>query len=202
MVARKHLEPGQQVVAEGHRLGRLQVGEAGHHRVRLGVRQAQQALLQAGDFGQDQVDFVPQPEADVGGYLVVARTAGMQLLAGDADAVGQACLDVHVHVFQVDAPVELASLDFGLDLRQTLDDAVALGLGEYADLGQHARVGLGAHDVVAIEALVEFDGGGKTGDEGVDGLAEAAAPGLVGFFAHGGLGSGAVTAGRRGDLRG
>src|SRR5690606_4473542 len=48
------------------------------------------------------------------------------------------------------------------------------------------RVGDGAHDVVAIQALVEVDGGGEAGDEGVDGLAEAAAPGLVGLLkAHG-----------------
>src|SRR5690606_2319949 len=38
----------------------------------------------------------------------------------------------------------------------------------------------------AVEALVEVDGGGEAGDEGVDGLAEAAAPGLVGLLkAHG-----------------
>src|SRR5690606_32745783 len=38
------------------------------------------------------------------------------------------------------------------------------------------------------QALVEVDGGGETGDEGIDGLAEAAAPGLVGFLdTHGRL---------------
>jgi hypothetical protein len=39
---------------------------------------------------------------------------------------------------------------------------------------------------VAVEALVESDGGGEAGDEGVDGFTEAAAPGLVGLVgAHG-----------------
>ncbi|MCY1427299.1 hypothetical protein D9M71_431400 [compost metagenome] len=110
----------------------------------------------------------------------------MQLLAGDADAVGQACFDVHVHVFQVDAPVEVAGFDFALDLLEAVDDGVALGVGQHADLGQHGGVGDGAHDVVAIEALVEVYGSGETGDEGVYGLAEAAAPGLVGLlYAHG-----------------
>ncbi|MNF41635.1 hypothetical protein D3C84_226630 [compost metagenome] len=91
-----------------------------------------------------------------------------------------------MHVFQVDAPVELAGFDFALDLAQAVDDAVAFGVGQHADLGQHGRVGDGAHDVVAVQALVEFDGGGEAGDEGVDRLAEAAAPGLIGFFsAHG-----------------
>ncbi|MCY1421274.1 hypothetical protein D9M71_369240 [compost metagenome] len=185
VVAAEHFEPGQQVVAEGDRLGGLQVGEAGHDGVGFALGLLQQALLQAGDFGEDDVDLVAQPQADVGGHLVVARTAGVQLLAGDADAVGQACLDVHVHVFQVDAPVEAAGLDFALDLLQAVDDGVALGVGQHADLGQHGGMGDGAHDVVAVEALVEVDGGGETGDESVDGFAEAAAPGLVGLlYAH------------------
>src|SRR3546814_3935146 len=48
------------------------------------------AFLQASDFGQDQVDLVAQPKADVGGDLAVAAAAGVQFLAGHADAVGQA----------------------------------------------------------------------------------------------------------------
>src|SRR3990167_6961849 len=91
-----------------------------------------------------------------------------------------------VPVFQAAAPVELAGFDFRLDLLEAVDDAVALGIAEYADFGQHGGVGDGAHDVVAIQALVEFHGSGKAGDKGIDGFAEAAAPGLIGFFsAHG-----------------
>ncbi|MCY1396652.1 hypothetical protein D9M71_116310 [compost metagenome] len=174
------------MVAEGDRLGGLQVGEAGHDGVGFALGLLQQALLQAGDFAEDQVDLVAQPQADVGGDLVVARTAGVQLLAGDANAVGQARFDVHVHVFQVNAPVEAAGLDLALDLLQAVDDGVALGVAEHADLCQHGGMGDGAHDVVAVQALVEVYGRGETGDEGVDGLAEAATPGLVGLVgAHG-----------------
>ncbi|MNQ61342.1 hypothetical protein D3C85_756550 [compost metagenome] len=162
------------------------MGEAGHDGVGFRFGKAQQALLQAGDFFDDGVDLVAQPEADVGGHLVVAAAPGVQLLAGDADAVGQACLDVHVHVFQVHAPVEAAGLDLALDLLQAVDDGVAFRFAEYADLCQHGGVGDGAHDVVAVQALVEVYGRGETGDEGVDGLAEAATPGLVGLVgAHG-----------------
>ncbi len=181
VVAAEHLEPGQQVMAEGHRLGGLQVGEAGHDGVGFGLGETQQTLLQTSDFAEDHVDFVAQPEADVGGDLVVAAASGVQLLADDADAVGQARLDVHVHVFQVHAPVEGAGLDLALDVLQVGDDLVALGIGQHAGLGEHGGVGDGAHDVVAVEALVELDGGGESGDEGVDGLAETAAPGLVGL---------------------
>ena len=179
-------------MTEGHWLGGLQVGETGHDGVGFGFGQTEQTLLQAGDFCQDQVDLVAQPQADVGGHLVVAATAGVQFFAGNADAVGQTRLDVHVHVFQVDAPVELAGLDLALDLLEAGFDGVALIHSQDADLGQHGGVGDGAKDVVAIQALVEFNGGGKARHKGVDGLAEAAAPGLVGFFAaHEGLSAGA-----------
>ena len=181
MVAAEHFEPGQQVMPEGHRLGRLQVGEARHDGVGFALGLLQQALLQAGDFAQDQVDFVTQPQANVGGDLVVAAAPGVQFLAGHADAIGQARLDVHVHVFEVHAPVELAGLDFLLDGAQAVDDGVALRVSEHADLGQHGGVGNRAHDVMAVEALVEVDRCGEAGDEGVDGFTEAAAPGLVGL---------------------
>ena len=169
------------MVAEGHRLRGLQVGEAGHDGVRFGFRQTQKAFLKTGDFAEDQVDFVTQPQADVGGDLVVARAAGVQLLAGHSDAVGQACFDVHVHVFQVNAPVEGAGFDFALDVFQIGDDLVTLIGVQHAGFFQHRRMGDRTHDVVAVEALVELDGGGESGDEGVDGLAETAAPGLVGL---------------------
>ena len=105
----------------------------------------------------------------------------MQLLAGGADAVGQARFDVHVHVFQLDAPVESAGFDLGLNVIQVGDDLVAFGIAQHVGFSQHGGVGDGAHDVVPVEALVKFDGGGESGDEGVDGLAETAAPGLVGL---------------------
>ncbi|MCY1179793.1 hypothetical protein D9M73_202080 [compost metagenome] len=174
------------MVAEGHRLGGLQVGEPRHDAGGFALGLLQQAFLQAGDFGQDQVDLVTQPQTDVGGDLIVTAAAGVQFFTGHADAVGQARLDVHVDVFEVDAPVELTGLDFTLDGVQAIDDAVALGIGQHADLGQHGGVGDRAHDVVAVQALVEVYGSGETGDEGVYGLAEAAAPGLVGLlYAHG-----------------
>src|SRR5690606_5786347 len=175
----------------------LQVGETGHHSLGLGLCQAQQPLLQAGDFAENDVDLVTQPQADIGSYLVVTATSGVQLLAGDADAVGQARFDVHVHVFQVDAPVELAGFDFRLDILEPGDDRVALLGIQHARLLEHGRMGDRAHDVMTVEALVEVDGGGETGDEGVDGLAEAAAPGLVGFLDTHGNALGWCATGRR-----
>ena len=103
----------------------------------------------------------------------------MQLLASDTDAVSQAGLDIHVHVFQAHRPLESARLDIRPDLVEALDNAVALVLGQHPHLGQHGGMGDGAGDVVVIEALVEVHRGGEALDEGIGGLAEPTAPGLL-----------------------
>ena len=192
-VAAEHLEPGQQVVAEGHRLGGLQMGEAGHDHRGMLLGLIQQAALQALQFGNDDVDLLAQPQADVGGDLIIARTAGVQLLAGNADALGQPRLDVHVHIFQIHPPIELSGLDFALDRPQPVDDAVAFAVAEHANLRQHGGMGDGALNVMLVQALVEIDRGSETGDEGVHRFAETAAPGLIGslILAHGSDGSAA-----------
>ena len=68
----------------------------------------------------DGVDLVAQPQPHVGRHLVVARAAGVQPLAGVADALRQARLDVEVHVLELELPLERAGLDLGGDLRPGL----------------------------------------------------------------------------------
>ena len=77
-VAPDHLDIGQQVVAEGHRLRRLQMREAGHHGggVRLGL--VDQRRLQVGERRRRGVDRVAHPQAEIGRHLVVARARGVQ----------------------------------------------------------------------------------------------------------------------------
>jgi hypothetical protein len=84
--------------------------------------------LQLDQQAADQVDLAAQPQAHVGGHLVVAAAAGVQALAGVAHQLRQAGLDVQVHVLQVELPVELAGLDLGADLgHAALDGGQVLG---------------------------------------------------------------------------
>jgi hypothetical protein len=108
------------------------------------------------------------------------RERPVQLLAGNADTVGQASLDVHVHIFQLHSPLELAGLDFTANLCKAFDDLVAFDVAEHADLREHGGVGDRSLDVVLVEALVEVHRGGEACDEGVDRFAEPSAPGLIG----------------------
>ena len=77
-VAREHFDIGQQMMAEGHRLRRLHMGEARHDGVDMlfGLReqralQRQQALVGA-------LASAAHPKPEIGHHLVVARARGVQ----------------------------------------------------------------------------------------------------------------------------
>ena len=99
------------MVAEGDRLGRLQVREAGHRVGRVLRRAVGQNPHQVGHLSIQPIDGVPHPEAEIGRHLVVAAAGGMQALAGLAHQLGQARLDVQVHVLQVQLPLERPGRD-------------------------------------------------------------------------------------------
>ena len=137
----EHLDIGQQVVRKAHRLRHLQMGEARQDDLHVPLCHAQQGALQLGQQGDDLVDFVPQPQAHIGGHLVVAAAAGVQAFARITHQLGEAGLDVEVHVFEFQLPLEATGFDVGLDLRHApLDGGQVVGT-EDALLGQHARVG-------------------------------------------------------------
>ena len=98
---------------------------------------------------------VADPQPQVGGNLIVAAAAGVQLAADIADPLDQRPLDVHVNVFQLLAEFELAGGDIPADLLQPGDDLVPLVVGEDADFGEHVGVGDGAADIVGGEPAVE-----------------------------------------------
>ena len=110
-VAREHLDVGQQVVREAHRLRDLHVRVARHHGVGVRVGQLDQRALHLRQQRRDAVDLAAQPQPHVGGHLVVARAAGVQPLAGVADQLRQPRLDVQVHVLELELPLEAAGFD-------------------------------------------------------------------------------------------
>ena len=158
-VAAEHLDIGHQVMAEGDRLGGLQMGEARHDRRGILVGAVDQRGLQVAQHQLDLVDRVAHPQAHVERDLVVARARGVQAAAGRADDVGQPLLDVEMDVLELGRELELAALDLGLDLGEaTLDGAAVLGRQDA--LGhQHVTVRDGACDILRVEPAVETDGG-------------------------------------------
>ena len=115
-VAAEHFHIGQQMVAEGHRLGILQMGEAGQDGVGFFFRTPDQRHLQRAHLDDQRVDGVAHIELEIGGDLVVARAGGVQASRGIADLFAQAALDIHVNVLKRPRECEIAALDFGQHL--------------------------------------------------------------------------------------
>ena len=158
-VASQHLDIGHEMVAEGDRLRRLQMGEARHDNCRAVQRTGGERPLQLADLEQDRVDRVAHPEAEVDRDLVVARARGVQPACGRADDLGQATLDIHMDVFERARERKRARLDFAFDLGETLCDG--LGVGDFDDAlaREHGEMGLGRHDVLGGKLAVEVDRG-------------------------------------------
>jgi hypothetical protein len=178
VVAGEHLHIRQHVVAEAHGLGDLQVGEARHHDVHVLLRQPEQRLLQHGEQVRDQVDLAAQPQAHVGGDLVIPAAAGVQPLAGVPHHLREARFDVQVHVLEIELPLEGAGLDLGQDLRHAAADVRQVAGGDHALALEHRGVRQGARDVRLRQPLVEEDAGGIALHQVAHGLAEEGGPGL------------------------
>ena len=110
-VARRHLDIGQQMMAEGHRLRGLQMREARHHGAGVLERLLGQRLLIGGKRRVDVVDARRAPRA--GNRSRPGRCASARCAAArpPARSARQPALDVHMDVFERALEVELAGLD-------------------------------------------------------------------------------------------
>ena len=167
-------------MAERDGLRHLQVGETWHHGVGVRFGKVDQRPLQIADQYQAIVDGRAQVEADVGGHLVVARATRVQALAGVADQLGQALLDVEVHVLEVDRPDEAPGLDVGTDLSEPAFDVGQILGRDHPDGTKHACMRERPLDIEARQPAVEADRCRKAFDALVHGFGETAGPGAGG----------------------
>ena len=123
-VARRHLHIGEEVVAEGHRLGGLQMGEAGHHRPGMDECLLGERALVGGRARVEPVDGVAYPQPEIGRDLVVARARRVQPPGRRPDQLGQTRLDVHMDIFQCPLELESAALHLRKDRVQAADDGL------------------------------------------------------------------------------
>ena len=78
------------MMAQGHRLRRLQVSKAGHDGMDVFLRAVDQDRLQRLELGIQAVNGIPDPEPEVGGYLIVPGTRRVEASGGLADQFTQA----------------------------------------------------------------------------------------------------------------
>ena len=107
-VARRHLDIGEQMMAERDGLRGLQMGEARHHGAGMLQRARGERMLECGQRRVGRVDGVADIEAEIGRHLVVARARGVQAACGGPDQFGEPALDIHMDVFERALEVEIA----------------------------------------------------------------------------------------------
>jgi len=78
------------MMAQGHRLRRLQMGEAGHHGPGVFFGPVDQRRLQGFQISVQPVQRVAHPQPEVGRHLVVARPGRVQPSGGVADQFTEA----------------------------------------------------------------------------------------------------------------
>ncbi len=173
------------MVAQGDGLGRLEVGEAGHHRLGLLLGAGDEDPLEGGERGIDLVDGIADPEPEVGGDLVVARAGGVEPAGGGSDQLGQPGLDMHVDVLERGILLDPDPGIFVLDPLQPLGDGGGVGLGDDALGLQHRDMGERGGDVLAPQPLVEADRRVDLAHQRRRPGGEPAAPHQVGLFVFG-----------------
>ena len=166
-IPQQHHDVGHQIMAEGDRLGPLEVGIAGHDArlVLLGPvgERRGQVPHQAG-YG---IALLLQVHAHVQRDLIVAAAGGVELFARVADALGEHLLHEHMDVLAAGIHRQGAAADIREDLAQAGAQLVALGVGDDAPGREHGGVGHAAADVLGVQALVKADGGVEVVRQGI-----------------------------------
>ena len=168
-------------MAKGDGLSPLQVGVAGHDGSGVLRRLFADDLDQLHDIALQHVAVVPQGQADIQSHLVVAAAAGVQPLAGIADAGGEGLLHKGVHILGVGVDLQLAGSQIVGDGSQTVEDILTVFLGDDALFGQHRGVHAAAPHILGDHPLIKADGGVEIVDARVHRLGKAAFPQL---FCH------------------
>ena len=148
---------------EINRLGALQMRVAGNNHVRIFRAEFDERFLQAAKFFGKFRNLVAQPHPNIQRDLVIPRTSRVEFRSG-GNALGQFRLDVHVDIFELRFPLEIAVGDFLPDLFQPFFDLRQLRFRQHADFLEHRGVGDGAENVVFPKPPIEGNGFGELRD--------------------------------------
>ena len=175
-VALGHLDVGQQVVGEQHRLGRLDVGRPGQDGRALALGEGDQRALEVQQRDVEPLDRPAQPQPEVGRDLVVARATGVELPGDRADALREGGLEIEVDVLEVRVPGHRPVGDRHGQALQAPDQVTDLVIGQQARAAEAADMGDRPRDVVGGQLAIEVDRAREVGDPTVVLLGEPPAP--------------------------
>jgi len=177
-IAQQHPGVGHQLVAEGHRLGALQMGVAGHNVACPLLGLVTKHVDKLFDLALEMLAGGTQVQPDIQRHLVVAAAAGVQPLTRIADAGGQRLLDESMHILGVGVDLQCAAVQILQNRVQTFVNIVHILLGDDTLSAQHGRVDKAALNILLDHPRVKADGRVKIVYAAVNGLAGSALPKL------------------------
>ena len=165
-------------MAEGHRLGTLQVSVAGHNIARALLGLLAQHGNQLSNLALDMLARRAQVQPDVQRHLVIAAAAGVQPLAGIAHAGSQRLFHKGVHILGVGVNFQRTAVQIVQNRVQAFVNIVHILLGNNALTPQHGRVDKAALYILLNHPRIKADGGIEIVYAAVNGLAGPALPKL------------------------
>mmetsp|Transcript_26749 Transcript_26749/g.74969 ORF Transcript_26749/g.74969 Transcript_26749/m.74969 type:complete len:258 (-) Transcript_26749:62-835(-) len=174
-VAHQRCQMAQQPMGVPDWLGRLQMRVAGHENVDvllcvLGTRlQQHRHVLHNFTLGLDQ------PKARIGGNLVIAGSAGVELSADGSDDLGQSTFVGGVDILITRFELERSVGPFLLHLFQSGDQLLDLLVGDDSDLSDGLGVRDGSANILRPHALVDADALVELFHDGIGASLESAA---------------------------
>ena len=164
-----------------HWLCNLQVRKAGHDGVRIPLSLINQPCSQAGHLTSYALDRGTQVEPDVSSNLIVSRASCMETLAGIANQLGESCLDIHVHIFQLYLPAECTRGDLVFYLCQSPVDIAQIFIAQNARGSEHVGMRARALNIVVSKHVIKGVGPREFLNERIGGLAKTTTPCLTGM---------------------
>jgi hypothetical protein len=156
---------GEEMMAEKDRLAALEVGVTRHEDLAVRLDPVEERRDKVPNRGIEGSEPAFQPQTDIGGDLVVAGAGGVELAAGPADEIGEACLDRHVNIFLRFVGGPGAGPKLVENPRKAMDQRRRLVCGKDAGLSQHRHVGDRALDVLFRDPQVHLQGRCKSAEK-------------------------------------
>ena len=170
------------MVREGDGLRALEMRIARHYRLLVRLRDvaegAYDVLYERGGLLALALEVEPRVER----HLVVAAAGGVQLLARVAYPRGELRLHEGVYVLGGGVNLQRAGFQVGEDAAEALYYLRALGGRDYPALGEHARVGYAARDILLVHSRIHADAGVELVGEFVQRARAASRPELFHIF--------------------
>ena len=179
VIACEHLVVGEGPVGEEDGLGALEVGVAGEDDVDVLLSEGDESFASIEKFGEAVVDGAARPEAQVGGDLIVAAAACVELFAQLAHAGDEARLDPAMDVFVLAAFGEGGARvggDFGEKFVEGGEECGEFVFGEHASAMNGASLRDGTFDIFARELVVKRQRVVEFAEERIRSAREASTP--------------------------